>query len=80
MIVHRMPNSMKFLMPSLKESTLVLFTVLLIIIDIKCTVDGFSTANERGMYTNFTIRHLKIYRSRSAKRNLFKCVIVINSM
>lgn len=52
MNVHRMQNSMKFLMPSLKDSTFVLFTVLLFIINIKCKVDGLSTANERGMYTN----------------------------
>lgn len=50
-----MPISMKFLIPSLKKSTLVLFTVLLFIINIKCIVDGLSTANERGMYTKFTI-------------------------
>lgn len=68
MNVHRMPNSMKILMPSLKESTLVLFTVLLFIINIKYTVDGLSATNERGMYTNFTINHLKNYWSCSAKR------------
>lgn len=39
-------------MQSLKKWIFVLFIVLLIIIDLKCTVDGLSTANERGMYVS----------------------------